>query len=100
MGNMDELANVVKEQIIDATKKGDLAKAASLLTIAQDIEKVRKEIVRIEQAIKESKNHVPQEERSVVFEITQGDINQSLLRVKDIKRNNLIPTDGKEFTVE
>lgn len=101
MGNMDELASVVKEQIIDATKKGDLAKAASLLTIAQDIEKVRKEIVRVEQAIRESKDHVPQyEERSVIFEIPQGAINQNYLPVKEIKRNNLIPTDGKEFTVE
>jgi hypothetical protein len=101
MKDIEELEKEVWDRIANATKRKESTRIASLNNVARDIEKVKKEIERIEYAINESEYYEPtQDEKSVVFEITQGALNQNYLPIKEMKRHNLIPTDGREFLVE
>lgn len=99
MRNIDELEREIWQQIAIATQKRDSAKIAFLNALAQDVEKVKKDMERIERALVEPQSPPP-DGKSVVFEITEGALNQNYLPLTRIRKNNLIPTDGKDFEVE
>jgi hypothetical protein len=99
MRNIDELEREIWQQIAVATQKRDSAKIAILNALAQDVEKLKREMEKIERALVEPQSPPP-DGKSVVFEITEGALRQNYLPLTKIRKHNLIPTDGKEFEVE
>lgn len=84
-----------------ATENKDSKRIGQLNSIAQDIERIKREAERIEHSIDSiEKPDLTEPEKSVSWEITEGAITHSYLSITRVKRFGLIPTDGSEFEVE
>jgi len=95
MKNADELEREIWQQIAAATQKRDSAKIAILNALAQDVEKVKREVEKIERALSP-----PPDGKSVVLEVTEGALRQNYLSLTKIRLHNLLPTNEEEFLVE
>ena len=99
MKKVDELEREIWQQIAAATQKRDSAKIGILNALAQDVEKVKREVEKIERALVEPQSPPP-DGKSVVLEVTDGALRQNYLSLTKIRQHNLIPTNGEEFLVE
>ncbi|MGP8153957.1 MAG: hypothetical protein ACLQBQ_07445 [Smithella sp.] len=99
MKKIDELEREISLQIKSAQEEKDWAKVTNLGNLGQALKKVKEEIQRIEQAIS-SPEVLSLDSKSVEVEITDGALSQNYLPLTKMKKNNLLPTDGKLFLVE
>jgi hypothetical protein len=99
MKSIDELERAIGLQIKSAQEGKDWAKVTNLGILGQELKKAKEEIECIEKAIF-SPQPLPADGKSVEVEITEGALNQHYLSLTKMKKNNLLPTDGKPFLVE
>lgn len=102
MKEIDDLERSVWELIKRSTETKDLKMLGRLNPIAQDIDRVKKEIEKIKQTINsiEGGEKGEVDEKMVSWEITEGAIEQNYLSITKPKKARLIPADGSEFEVE
>jgi hypothetical protein len=102
MKEINDLERSVWELIKHSTETKDLKMLGRLNPIAQDIDRVKKEIEKIKQTI----NSVERGEKGevdkqmVLVEITDGAIRQNYFSITKPLKAGLIPTDRSEFEVE
>lgn len=99
MKSIDEIEREIGLQIKPAQERKDWAKVINLGILGQELKKVKEEIERIEKAIS-APQVIPLDGKSVEVEITEGALSQNYLPLTKMKKNNLLPTDGKPFLVE
>ncbi|MGA2526663.1 MAG: hypothetical protein ABSF79_08630 [Smithellaceae bacterium] len=99
MKRIDELEREIGLQIKFAQEGKDWAKVTNLGILGQELKKAKEEIERIEKVIS-APQVLPLEGKSVEVEITKGALSQNYLPLTKMKKNNLLPTDGKSFFVE
>jgi hypothetical protein len=95
------LEEEVWNQMKTAQENRDSVKIGKLSNMAQEIEKIKKDVENIRislQLIKEDK--LEGSERSVSWEITDGAIKQNYLSITRLIKSKLIPLDGSEFEIE
>lgn len=103
----------VWEHIARATDNRDPKKIKVLTAIAQNIEQIKEDAKKIENAMNglEDKLHklgispnltenVTESGKSVSWKVTTGDIAQSVLSTMRLKKAGLIPLDGSPFEVQ
>jgi hypothetical protein len=99
MKTIEDLEREIGLQIKSAQERKDWVRVTNLGKLGQDLKKAKEEIERIEKVI-----FTPQvfilEGKSVEVEITEGALRQNYLPLTKMKKNNLLPTDGKPFLVE
>ncbi len=102
MEEIEDIERRVWELIKSSYETKDLKMLSRLNPIAQDIDRVKKEIEKIKQTINSivagEKGEV--DEKMVSWEITEGAIKQNYLLIAKPKQARLIPADGGEFEVE
>ncbi len=101
MKRIDELEREIGLQIKSAQEEKEInwAKVTNLGILGQELKKVKEEIERIEKAIS-APQVLPLDGKSVQVEITEGALSQNYLPLTKMKKNRLLPTDGKPFHVE
>ena len=99
MKRIDELEREIGLQIKSAQEGKDWAKVTNLGNLGQALKKAKDEIQRIEQAISATQD-LPLDGKSVEVEITEGALSQNYLPLTKMKKNNLLPIDGRSFLVE
>lgn len=99
----------VWEHITRATENRDAKKIKVLTAIAQDIDQIKEDAKKIEDAINGLENkleklgissNVTESGKSVSWKVTTGDIAQSVLSTMKLKKAGLIPLDGTPFEVQ
>lgn len=103
----------VWEHIARATDNRDAKKIKVLTAIAQEIDQIKEDAKKIEDAINGLENkleklgissnvtkNVTESRKSVSWKVTTGDIAQSVLSTMKLKKAGLIPLDGTPFEVQ
>lgn len=99
----------VWEHIARATDNRDAKKIKVLTAIAQDIDQIKEDAKKIEDAINGLENkleklgissNVTESSKSVSWKVTTGDIAQSVLSTMKLKKAGLIPLDGSPFEIQ
>jgi hypothetical protein len=92
-----------------ATKNRDAKKIKVLTAIAQDIEQIKEDARKIDDAMNGLEDkleklgispHVTESGKCVSWKVTTGDIAQSVLPTLKLKKAGLIPLDGTPFEVQ
>ena len=99
MKTIDELEREIWEKIQSATQGRDSGKIATFNNLAQELERVKREVMRIERIISEPQTPSP-DGRFVEVEITEGALRQNYFPLTKLRERKLVPLDGKEFLIE
>lgn len=102
MKEIEDIERSVWELIKHSTDTKDLKMLSRLNPVAQDIDRVKKEIEKIKQTINSIERGEKSEvdEKMVSWEITEGAIEQNYLSITKPKKARLIPAEGSKFEVE
>jgi len=109
MKEVRDFEEKVWEHIAMATKNRDAKKIKVLTAIAQDIQQIKEDAKKIEDAVKGLEDRLEKlgispnatgSRKSVSWEVTTGDIAQSVLSTMKLRKAGLIPLDGTPFEVQ
>jgi hypothetical protein len=101
---LEETLNKRMHETLATSDTGRFARLSKLNALAQKLELAKQEILKIEAALDEKpRTNGSQPSTSSLLscdvEISQGDINQNLLRTAILRKQNLIPSEGNEFEI-
>jgi hypothetical protein len=101
--NFDSLENEISRQMQETLSQRDpgrFARLGKLNALAQHLEDIKKEVSNIEAGLTQNPEATaPPSSSSCDIPISQGDLNQNLLKIKIPKRLGLVPSEGIDFRV-
>lgn len=101
---LSELKERIWKGVADAQRARNARLIQQWALHGEEVDKLNEAAKKLRDEIERLENRralqTPDSGNCVVFQITQGDINQNLLKITEILRAKLIPPEGVEFEVE